>query len=783
MTLNKEALIQKLEKFGLPQLAAQVELVSIDYLHGLQESQWQRLCDDIFIGYFIYNYLHPLPQPISNGAKSLQSSLPSADPQGKPVELNDKDLLYFLNMQMKDAAVFHRVPHVIRPAARAIPLCGRQAALEQAAECMKVLSLPSVETDRVNCKIPVCAGLSGLGKTRMLEEWQQIMDLAGITCNRLGALVLYYNGHMPHPVERKMTIEASFSWRLLHRLFIEGNGDGFAAWFTKQLPVNGGDLTLRLASTVIRQQCIRLGLIKFDATLHLFIGVDEYQCIHEVGGKRMRNEELLQDLLDVLGDVISDPVDGVRIYPMFAGLDFSVISKPCVTRVQVVRLPMYLLTQADIEEAVCSCSDGQRLLQHNQVRRHLFYLGGVARWVTEYILMLLQKIEGIPADGFLSADTIERTFNFIKREFVDRWGGNLDPIDFVRLAAFALAGKPVQLNDKQIGGIKWSRLRDSSVCLINDGNQVTIPYTILRIVAQYSKVSFGNEYSDAIGCMIACLKGLIEKVDQLIYDKAPWQFWEVFGAYYHALRINSLIIVSGSQCRVSDLLKGALYNLQSDFEVELKPMSVMETADKFSKSMKQLLGRKGHENEQHDWLNEGLVLINGEGGAGVDLFYALKKFDSDGYVVITDQRKRSGGSDLGAARVNSLLENARIMPDIIALNSWVIPCLFSCITSANVGASDLPQQSAIVSYSQSRKYHGTLFTHPASSPFVNINKDPISFILMLLSGKDKRTVAEAIMLKRQVKLFTSSDDLESFVGDQQRYCKLIDDFKQRVTFC
>lgn len=70
-----------------------------------------------------------------------------------------------------------------------------------------------------------------------------------------------------------------------------------------------------------------------------------------------------------------------------------------------------------------------------------------------------------------------------------------------------------------------------------------------------------------------------------------------------------------------------------------------------------------------------------------------------------------------------------------------------------------------MSYSQSRKYHGTLFTHPASSPFVNINKDPISFILMLLSGKDKRTVAEAIMLKRQVKLFTSSDDLESFVGD------------------
>ncbi|KAI3632076.1 hypothetical protein MIR68_009912 [Amoeboaphelidium protococcarum] len=781
--MNKASLSYKLEEFGLIQLAAQIHSFPLDELHGLQESQWQRLCDNLFIGSFIYNYLHPLPQSISNGANSLQSSLPSPEPQGERVELNDTVLLYFMEMQMKDTAAFHRVPHVIRPAARAIPLCGRQAALEQAAECMKVLSLPYVETDRVNRKIPVCAGLSGLGKTRMLEEWQQIMDLAGITHNRLGALVLYYNGHMPHPVERKMTIEASFSWRLLHRLFIEGNGDGFAVWFTKQLPVNGGELTLRLTLTVIRQKCINLGLIKQDDTLNLFLGVDEYQTIHEVGGKKMSNEELLQDLLDVLGDVISDPVDDVRIFPLFAGLDYSAISIANSSKTESLRLPMYLLNQADIEEAVCSCPNGQRLLLHAPIRRNLFYLGGVARWVTEYILMLLHELELIPADEFLSVATIERAFNFIRREFVDRWGGNLDPIDFVRLAAFALSGQPVVLNDKQIGGIKWSRLRDSSVCLINDDNQVMIPYTLLRIVAQYSKVSFGNEYSDAIGCMIACLKGLIEKVDQLIYDKAPWQLWEVFGAYYHALRINSLIIVSGSQCRVSDLLKGALYNLSSDFEVELKPMRVMETADKFSKSMKQLVGRKGHENEQHDWLNEGLVLINGEGGAGVDLFYALKKFESDGYVVITDQRKRTGGSDLGAARLNSLLENARIMPDIIASNSCVIPCLFSCITNANVGESDLPEPSVVVSYSQSQQYHGTLFTHPASSPFVNVNKDPISFILMLLSGNDKRTVAEAILLRRQVKLFTSSDELESFVGDYQMDCKLIDDSRQRVTFC
>lgn len=43
-------------------------------------------------------------------------------------------------------------------------------------------------------------------------------------------------------------------------------------------------------------------------------------------------------------------------------------------------------------------------------------------------------------------------------------------------------------------------------------------------------------------------------------------------------------------------------------------MLVMETEDKFSQTMDQTLGRKGHQNERHDWLNEGHVVINGERG-------------------------------------------------------------------------------------------------------------------------------------------------------------------------
>ena len=276
---------------------------------------------------------------------------------------------------------------------------------------------------------------------------------------------------------------------------------------------------------------------------------------------------------------------------------------------------------------------------------------------------------------------------------------------------------------------------------------------------------------------------MIKKVDELIYDKAPWQLWEVFGAYFHALRINSLIIVGHSVVEVKQLFKGAIISGCED-EAELRPMLVMETEDKFSTDMSSpMIGRKGNYNERHDWLKEGLMVINGEGGEGVDVFFALKKNSSDGYVLFTDQRKRVGGNNLGQIGVSNLLKKASIMPRILGANSTLIACLFSCVINANVSAVDLAKNSIVVAYGQNQRYHGTLWTHPASSPFVKINTDPISYIQMVLSGKDKRKLADTILRKRHAKIFTSNNELEDFVNDQKLEATLIGDFQQRVSFC
>ena len=709
-----------------------------------------------------------------------QPLLPSPEPKGERVVMNSSNLLEFLDKQMQDPTKFHCVPNVLSKEQLMFPISGRDEALNQAAECMSIIAKPVTQTTRIDRKIPVCSGLPGLGKTKMLESWNRIFDLAEIPQSRLGVLVLYHNGHMPHPVERKMTIEASFAWRLLHRCFIEGNGDDFAQWFTESLPVNGRELTLRLALQVICQKYINLGKIKPSETLHLFIGVDEYQTIHEVGGKKKGNEELLQDLLNILGDIMAAPVAGVRIYPMFAGTDFSVISIANSSKTESLRLPMYLLTQTDVETAISSIPGGTRLLLHAPVRRHLFYLGGVPRWVTEYVLRLLKEMQNISSDEFLTVETIEFAFKTTKNLYVETWGKSLNEIDFVNLVAYAISGFKVDESARVINNMSWSRVRDSSLCLLNIDYEVLIPYAILHRISEYPVQLFQD---NAVRCLILCIRGLIEKVDELIYDKAPWQLWEVFGAYFHALRINSIIIVGRSVGKVKRLFKGAIVNGCED-EVELRPMLVMETEDQFSADMSSpLISRKGHYRERHDWLKEGYVVINGDGGKGVDLFFALKKVNSpDGYVVFADQRKRVGGSNLGKVGVSNLLQKALIMPRFFTADSTLVRCLFSCVTYAKIEADDLAGNSIVVAYGQNRKYHGTLWTHPASSPFIKINTDPLSYIKMVLSGKDKDKLAEAILERRKTVTFSSSAELGHFIHQRKFDATLIADSEERLSF-
>jgi hypothetical protein len=61
----------------------------------------------------------------------------------------------------------------------------------------KNLSNPSLRDDRFQYPMVVCSGMSGLGKTRMFEEWPRLFGVAQIPKPWLGVFVAYGNGHSP----------------------------------------------------------------------------------------------------------------------------------------------------------------------------------------------------------------------------------------------------------------------------------------------------------------------------------------------------------------------------------------------------------------------------------------------------------------------------------------------------------------------------------------------------------------------------------------------------------
>ncbi|CAK4124127.1 unnamed protein product [Aphanomyces euteiches] len=211
---------------------------------------------------------------------------------------NCKALVSFLESEMIQKDAILSSPHD----------CYKKA-IQSATKCYMTIIEASTTTaiDRTKRTIPVCSGMSGLGKTRMLEEGllilRNVWKETGLE-DDFNCIVPYSNGFTPAPVERTMSIEASFSWRLLFRFFLDANCVvQFDEWFRKRLPSNGNELTLKLALQVIQHKLSeRYGN---PPRLYLFLGIDEYQKIEKVGAlEKNADTTILRQLVETIGNVL-----------------------------------------------------------------------------------------------------------------------------------------------------------------------------------------------------------------------------------------------------------------------------------------------------------------------------------------------------------------------------------------------------------------------------------------------------------------------------------------------
>eukprot|EP00919_Chromeraceae_sp_WS-2016_P018853 GHVR01044839.1.p1 GENE.GHVR01044839.1~~GHVR01044839.1.p1 ORF type:complete len:357 (+),score=11.53 GHVR01044839.1:503-1573(+) len=325
-----------------------------------------------------------------------------------------------------------------------------------------------------------------------------------------------------------------------------------------------------------------------------------------------------------------------------------------------------------------------------------------------------------------------------RRGLFPRW----ETKDWILLVAWACSGRTVRSSDEGPGGLPWSRIRDSSLCLLEKG-RVIIPYGIVRFVSEEMSAT-----TPAAKALLENLLYLQEHVDNMVYDSEPWHLWEVFGAVFHAARINSLQIVDPetTKVRFSDICKGCLVN-GCETEVLLRPVHVFKTSASFAADMSDIIPEFKNANRTVNWVTgddgTGSVVINGAGGKGVDIFFCLPKASvPNEYVTLSDQRKFVAKSTVGNTTVKQLLSKARIKPSVAP--GEVVVGLFYPLADFLGSNIDLPPNSFVLSNLESKMYHGSFAFHPACSPFVDVNHDPLSSLKLLFSNNAKKSAKKLI---------------------------------------
>ncbi|KAG2962182.1 hypothetical protein PC118_g21573 [Phytophthora cactorum] len=620
-------------------------------------------------------------------------SVPAAVPMGPDVDSSScDDLLAFLESEMTNKEATVSRPHILEAVSLQFRLVGREEAITTAAKCFcDIIALSgTAATDRTKQAMPVCSGISGLGKTRMLEEGGTILQKMKLDPKHVVRVIVpYFNGFSSQPVEQSMPIEASFSWRLLHRFFLDNNCTfKFAEWFKLRLPRNGSKLTLSDAIKVIERKVRQR--VQGREMLYLFLGIDEYQKIEKVNASRKDpNTSLLRELVETIGAFLCSKSSNLVVLPMFAGTDLGVIASGSIANSSYYvteRLPMTLLTLDQVFTFVESHADFAGFLRQVQICRNLFSLGGVPRWVVEYLLELRSCLQS--GVDVVPLNSINKCFVNVWTKYVEAYLSSplIETQTLVRLAAVAVSGLTVNPQDT-ISGHKWSRLRDSSLCLLIPRESSTVgacdvrvPYTLLANIGSLKTLATKAEQDFATALM-----DMSEMVDSTMFALQPWQSWEVFGACFYAVRINALLVLGHSTVTLGDLLPGTRMSGETrNISVKLVPSRVFRCAEAFGPSTPRLISRQINQLEKIDWTSSGCIAVNGDSGAGVDIFFALKDAATDNVVVFVDQRKRQFGKFQPSHAAN-YLGKLSVCPDfLVKEGARLVRGVMNCVSAPNL---------------------------------------------------------------------------------------------------
>eukprot|EP01125_Pyxidicula_operculata_P021811 TRINITY_DN8660_c0_g1_i1.p1 TRINITY_DN8660_c0_g1~~TRINITY_DN8660_c0_g1_i1.p1 ORF type:complete len:439 (+),score=70.30 TRINITY_DN8660_c0_g1_i1:106-1317(+) len=345
--------------------------------------------------------------------------------------------------------------HILKPSSLSYDFCGRELSIQKVADLWKKIYNAQQRTEGTaqnGHPIPICSGIPGLGKTRMLEEWQVILKKMDLRSNCKGIIISYSQKECAELVDHPdLPIETTFSWKLLFMLYIRRTKSiDVKRWF-QVLPSNFEKISLRLALETI----VSIEKSSEDEPLVLCVGIDGFQNLAPPAITSPKRN-LVVDLLNLFNTIITKCVPGLFLLPLFAGTDIGAIPVITSSNADTERVTMPLLTMSQIEMSVESIQYGRNILSLAPARRHLFYLGGVPRYFVDYTQRVIDDMKAMPEIKHdmeaLHPRYLQQNFDFVWEKRVVGSLSSIEPENVLIMVATAIAGIPIQKHHLETEG-------------------------------------------------------------------------------------------------------------------------------------------------------------------------------------------------------------------------------------------------------------------------------------------------------------------------------------------
>ena len=218
-----------------------------------------------------------------------------------------------------------------------------------------------------------------------------------------------------------------------------------------------------------------------------------------------------------------------------------------------------------------------------------------------------------------------------------------------------------------------------------------------------------------------------------------------------------------------------------------KIAKVVESHEKYGPDISQLITLKNTYSST-DWIAGDFlsIILNGEAGKGVDIFFALKLANITGYILVLDQRKRMSSSITDSSLSNyisALPGTPNFLTGATETVFGTIETVFGLMNIySTVDISNIPDGVFYLSQDDSLRYHGTFFEHPGCSRKIDVNTATKTALCQLFTGsnaKRQKLADDTIKLRCKVKI-DNLDQIVSLIKDKN--LSLNESMSDRITY-